>query len=32
VTGTVGPARLDGADELVERLDVPLVERLLVRD
>jgi beta-phosphoglucomutase len=32
VTGTVGPARLDGADELVQRLDIALVDRLLVRD
>jgi beta-phosphoglucomutase len=31
VLGTMGPERLAAADELVERVDVDLVERLLVR-
>jgi beta-phosphoglucomutase len=29
VLGTLAPERLSGADEIVERLDVPLMERLL---
>jgi len=29
VLGTLAPARLDQADEIVERIDVPLMERLL---
>jgi len=31
VLGTMAPERLAAADELVERVDVDLVERLLVR-
>jgi hypothetical protein len=31
VAGTLAPERLAGADELVERIDVALIQRLLGR-